>query len=137
MLRFEQAMYRNPDQDLNCLWWDLAEKYQLLKRPADRNAPDYASKIHIVVAPVYYHNYMMGELFACQVNQAIARDVLKAEDPKTISYVGRKDVGEFMKQRVFAPGRTMSWDELTKFATGERLNPRAFAADFGGEKAAR
>lgn len=136
MLRFEQAMYRNPDQDLNALWWDLAEKYQLLKRPADRNAPDYASKIHIVVAPVYYHNYMMGELFACQVNQAIARDVLKVKDPKTVSYVGRKDIGEFMKQRVFAPGRTMSWDELTKFATGERLNPRAFAADFGGEKAA-
>ena len=60
MLRFEKAMYENPDQDLNRLWWDLVEKYQMVKRPAGRNAPDYGSKIHIVSAPVYYHNYMMG-----------------------------------------------------------------------------
>ena len=33
MLRFEKGMYENPDQDLNKLWWDLVEKYQLLKRP--------------------------------------------------------------------------------------------------------
>ena len=45
MLRFEKAMYENPDQDLNKLWWDYVEKYQLLKRPVDRSEPDYASKI--------------------------------------------------------------------------------------------
>ena len=28
MLRFEKGMYENPDQDLNKLWWDMAEKYQ-------------------------------------------------------------------------------------------------------------
>jgi len=62
MLRFEKGMYENPDQDLSALWWDLVEKYQLLKRPAGRKAPDYGSKIHIVSAPVYYHNYQMGQL---------------------------------------------------------------------------
>jgi hypothetical protein len=31
---------------------------------------------------------------------------------------------------VFAPGRMLTWNELTKFATGEPLNPKAFAADF-------
>ena len=77
MLRFEKALYDNPDQDLNKLWWDLVEKYQMVQRPEGRNAPDYASKIHIVSAPVYYHNYMMGELFASQVQHAIARDVLE------------------------------------------------------------
>lgn len=130
MLRFEQGLYANPRQDLNALWWKLVEKYQLVKRPEGRDAPDYASKIHVVVAPAYYHNYMMGELFACQVNHAIARDVLKTSDAKHASYVGRKDVGQFMKDRVFAPGRTLTWNELTKFATGESLNPKAFAADF-------
>ncbi|MFM7338612.1 MAG: peptidase M3, partial [Bacteroidota bacterium] len=29
MLRFEKAMYENPDQDLNSLWWSLVAKYQL------------------------------------------------------------------------------------------------------------
>ena len=35
-----------------------------------------------------------------------------------------------MKKKVFEPGRTLSWNELTKFATGETLNAKAFAADF-------
>ena len=47
-------------------------------------------------------------------------------------YVGDKEVGEFMKKKVFEPGRTMTWKELTKFATGEDLNPKAFAKDFEG-----
>jgi len=132
MLRFEKALYANPNQDLNQLWWDLVEKYQMVKRPEGRNAPDYASKIHIVVAPAYYHNYMMGQLFASQVHRAIARKVLKA-DPDTALYVGHASVGEFMKKRVFAPGKTMPWNALTKFATGEELNAKAFAADFQGK----
>ena len=41
-------MYGNPDQDLNKLWWDLVEKYQEIRRPEGRDAPDYAAKIHIV-----------------------------------------------------------------------------------------
>jgi peptidyl-dipeptidase A len=130
MLRFEKSMYENPDQDLNKLWWDLVEKYQLVKRPPHRNAPDYGSKIHIVSAPVYYHNYMMGELFASQLHHAIARDVYKGADPNTVIYAGNKEVGEFMKKRVFEPGRTLTWNELTKHATGETLNAKAFAADF-------
>ncbi|MBY0527284.1 MAG: M2 family metallopeptidase [Gemmataceae bacterium] len=133
MLRFEKSMYENPDQDLNKLWWDLVERYQMVKRPDKRDAPDYGSKIHIVSAPVYYHNYQMGELFASQVHHAIARDVYKGAEPGTVIYVGNKDVGEFMKQKVFAPGRTLPWNGLTKHATGADLNAKAFAADFKGK----
>jgi peptidyl-dipeptidase A len=130
MLRFEKAMYENPNQDLNKLWWDLVERYQKLTRPEGRNAPDYASKIHIVVAPVYYHNYMMGELFASQVHHAIVRDLYKGKDPNSVIYVDNKAVGDFMKKRVFAPGKTLTWNELTRHATGATLNAKAFAADF-------
>jgi peptidyl-dipeptidase A len=130
MLRFEKSMYENPNQDLNQLWWDLVEKYQQVKRPAGRNAPDYASKIHIVSAPVYYHNYMMGQLFASQLHHAITREVLKEKDPNAVLYVNDRRVGEFMKKKVFEPGRTLPWNELTRFATGEGLNAKAFAADF-------
>jgi peptidyl-dipeptidase A len=133
MLRFEKGMYENPNQDLNKLWWDLVEKYQGLKRPAGRNAPDYASKIHICSAPVYYHNYMMGQLFASQVHAAIAKELYGGADPKTVVYVGDPKVGEFMKKRVFEPGKTLDWRGLTKFATGAELSPKAFAADFGAK----
>lgn len=132
MFRFEKALYEDPDQDLNKLWWDLVERYQGLKRPEGRNEPDYASKIHIVSAPAYYHNYMMGQLFASQVHAAICRDVLKGASPQDAIYVGNKQVGDFMRQRVFAPGRTLPWNELTRHATGEALNPKAFADDFRG-----
>lgn len=130
MLRFEKAVYADPDRDLNRLWWDLVREYQGVRRPEGRNAPDYASKIHVVSAPCYYHNYMMGQLFASQVHHAIARDVLGGADPATASYVGKPGVGGFMKAKVFAPGKTLGWNALTRHATGEDLNPRAFAADF-------
>jgi peptidyl-dipeptidase A len=129
MLRFEKAMYEDPKQDLNKLWWDLVEKYQQVKRPKERNAPDYGSKIHICSAPVYYHNYMMGQLFASQVHHALSKEVFGAEPSKVI-YVGDKKVGEFMKEKVFKPGRTLAWNGLTKHATGEGLNAKAFAKDF-------
>src|SRR5437660_11407968 len=133
MLRFEKGMYENPEQDLSRLWWDLVEKYQEVKRSAGRTAPDYASKIHIVSAPVYYHNYQMGQLFASQVHHAIAREVYRGTAPNRVIYIGDKAVGEFMTKKVFGPGRTLTWNELTKFATGEELNAKAFAADFQGK----
>ncbi len=131
MLRFEKGMYENPDQDLNKLWWDLVEKYQLLKRPEGRSAPDYGSKIHIVSAPAYYHNYLMGQLFASQLHETIAREVLKTT-PAAASYDGEPRVGEFLKAKVFAPGRSLQWNALTQFATGAELNAKAFAAEFRG-----
>jgi peptidyl-dipeptidase A len=133
MLRFEKGMYENPDQDLNKLWWDMVERYQLLRRPPNRNAPDYGSKIHIVSAPVYYHNYMLGEMFASQLHHAIAREVYKGAAPESVVYVGNKEVGRFMRERVFWPGRTVAWNALTQGATGADLSPAAFAKDFQGK----
>jgi peptidyl-dipeptidase A len=134
MLRFEKSMYERPEQDLNKLWWDLVEQYQMLRRPAGRSAPDYGSKIHIVVAPVYYHNYMMGELFASQLHHAIAREVYKSASPDTVVYVGNPEVGRFMRTRIFDPGRTLTWNELTRHATGAGLSAEAFAQDFRGKE---
>lgn len=131
MLRFEKSLYENPNQNLNKLWWDLVEQYQMVKRPEGRNAPDYASKIHIVSAPVYYHNYMMGQLFASQLHHALSQEVFKT-DPALVTYVGDKRVGEFMKEKVFSPGRSLTWKELTRHATGAELNAAAFAKDFQG-----
>jgi peptidyl-dipeptidase A len=135
MLRFEKALYENPEQDLNRLWWDLVEKYQGLTRPEGRDAPDYASKIHIVSAPAYYHNYMLGQLFACQVHRTIAREVLDANDWPSAYYVQEPGVGRFMRERVFEPGRSLNWNDVTRHATGEPLQAQAFAEEFGGAAA--
>ena len=128
MLRFERALYADPDQDLNRLWWDLVEKYQGLKRPEGRDKPDYASKIHLVLVPVYYHNYMMGELFSAQVHEAIA--AMQGIPANEAVFVGDPRVGQFLRDKLFAPGDRYRWDQLTKKITGKALGAEAFARRF-------
>ncbi len=131
MMRFEQGMYSNPDQDLAKLWWDLKKRYQSLNPPDDMSLPGYAAKVHVVTVPVYYHSYMMGDLFACQVQDHIARKILKLNDPMSTCFYGSKEAGQYMKDEVFGPGNLYSWNDLTKRCTGEELNPRAFAKQCG------
>lgn len=127
MFRFEKAMYENPDQDLNALWWSLKKKYQLQEPPTDMSGQDYGAKMHIVGAPVYYHNYLIGDLFAAQVYTHVARKVLGVQNPLETSFYGRPEAGDFLKAEVFGPGNLYDWRELTKRITGEPLSPKAFA----------
>jgi peptidyl-dipeptidase A len=133
MFRFEMALYQNPDQDLNRLWWDLVEEYQQIPRPEGRDAPDFASKIHVVTAPAYYHNYMLGELFACQVHAALVRDLKLGQVASETIYTRNPAVGAWMIEHVFSLGRLLPWNELTRHATGAPLNAEAFAAEFQAE----
>ncbi len=130
MYRFEKSMYENPDQDLNKLWWDLVEKYQLLKRPEGRNAPDWASKIHVATVPAYYHNYLMGELLASQFYTYIVTHVLNSQDLWDQSFSGKKAVGTYLIDNVFAPGKRYYWNDMIERATGEKLTARYFARQF-------
>ena len=127
MVRFEQGMYARPDQDLGRLWWDLKRRYQLLNPPDDSSRPDYGAKMHIVATPVYYHNYMLGDLFGCQVHCYLATKVLGLSDPVHTGFVDRKEVGAYLRSRVFGPGKTLTWEELTRAATGEPLTAKYFA----------
>ncbi len=127
MFRFEKALYENPDQDLNQLWWALKKKYQLQDPPADLTGHDYGAKMHVVGAPVYYHNYMLGDLFASQVYAHAARRVLGVKDPLQTSFYGRPEAGRFFREEVFGPGNLYNWRELTRRITGEPLSPKAFA----------
>jgi len=128
--RFEKAMYENPDQDLNKLWWDLVEKYQMLKRPEGRNKPDYASKIHIALYPAYYHNYLMGELLASQFYAYITKNILHSDDLKNQSFANMKEVGKYLLENVFKPGTKYYWNEMIEKATGEKLTAKYYAKQF-------
>jgi peptidyl-dipeptidase A len=130
MYRFEKSMYDNPDQDLNKLWWDLAEKYQLLKRPEGRNEPDWATKIHIASYPCYYHNYLLGELLASQLYYHIVGTILKSDDYKFQSFTGKKEVGNYLKKNIFLPGSKYYWNDMIEKATGEKLTPKYYAKQF-------
>ncbi len=130
MYRFEKAMYADPDQDLNALWWKLVEQYQLLKKPEDRNEPDWASKIHVALYPCYYHNYLMGELLASQLFYHISDNVLKNSDYSNVSFVNHPEVGLYLKEKVFMSGMLYKWNDMIERATGEKLTAKYYAKQF-------
>jgi peptidyl-dipeptidase A len=130
MYNFEKQLYANPDQDLNALWWKTVEKYQLVKRPEGRDAPDWAAKIHFTIAPCYYHNYMLGELLASQLHNHLVHKVLKLESDKNVSYVNQKKAGDFLHKKVFEAGDVYYWNTMIKQATGEPLTAKYFVSQF-------
>jgi peptidyl-dipeptidase A len=130
MYNFEKQLYANPDQDLNSLWWRMVEKYQLVKRPQDRNEPDWAAKIHFTIAPCYYHNYLLGELLASQLHNHMTREILKLESDKNLSYIDRRELGDFLREKVFEAGALYHWNEMIKRATGQPLTPEYYVEQF-------
>ena len=130
MYNFEKELYANPDQDLNTLWWQLVEKYQLVKMPKKRNEPDWAAKIHFTIAPCYYHNYLLGELLASQFHHYLVTQVFKRESDQGVGYVKQPKAGDFFKTKVFAAGACYSWNDMIAKATGEPLSPKYFVQQF-------
>ena len=126
MCSFERGMYRDPDQDLNSLWWDVVEKYQGVRRPDGRDNPDWAAKLHLALAPVYYQNYLLGEMVAAQLLNHLQSHVLAGE-PAEYLFTSPK-VGVWLKEKVFHQGAKRPWESALEFATGEQLNPAYFAA---------
>lgn len=124
MTHFERALYENPDRpDLHAFWWQLVHRFQGVNPPAGRdNAPDWAAKIHLALAPAYYHNYLLGEMFASQLQNHIQQRVL----PAGTNYVSSPLVGDYLRRAVFAPGARSRWDERIEAATGEPLRPEHF-----------
>lgn len=127
MYRFEKSIYQNPDQDANALWWRLVQKYQLLKKPIKRDEPDWAAKKHIVTSPAYYHNYQLGALLAAQFYWYLTVKVFRKKSVFQTSFTNDKRIGKYFVDRVFSQGARFYWNDLIKFATGEKLNPKYFS----------
>jgi peptidyl-dipeptidase A len=122
MTHFERDLYSDPEADLDARWWELVERFQLVTPPPGRAAPDWAAKIHLAVAPVYYHDYLLGELLASQLTATVARELG--------GLLGRA-TGTFLVDRLFRPGSLLRWDSLIEEATGRPLDAADLAADLG------
>ena len=121
MTHFERSLYADPDSDLDARWWELVERFQLVAPPSGRSNPDWAAKIHIACAPVYYHTYLYGQIVASQLAATLKRECG--------GIVGRPAAGRLLTDRVFAPGLSVRWDQLIEQATGERLTATYFGQD--------
>jgi peptidyl-dipeptidase A len=70
--------------------------------------------------PVYYQNYLYGELFASQLEATL--------ESRAGGFVDREAAGRFLADAVFAPGAATRWDHLVEAATGEPLTAAHLAA---------
>ncbi len=121
VFRFERELYADPDRaDLNSVWWDLVEGIQHVERPSGRDEPDWAAKIHIAVAPVYYHNYLLGHLIAAQLRHHLETHVTHGP------FYENEVAGRYLQEAVFGPGAREDWRDTVQRATGESLSPEHF-----------
>jgi len=115
---FEKELYENPDQDLNSLWWKIVSEVQLVTPPDRVDQPDWAAKIHFTLAPVYYQNYLLGELMAAQLIRYIENSI----SPEIFT----KATGDMLLNQYFKPGALYNWNDKIRRITGEKLNPTHF-----------
>jgi peptidyl-dipeptidase A len=120
MTHFERDLYSDPEGDLDTRWWELVQRFQLVEPPPDPRGPDWAAKIHLAVAPVYYHNYLLGEILASQLSSTIERECGRL--------IGAAEAGRLLIERIFRPGSLLRWDALIEAALGAALSPQDFAA---------
>lgn len=125
MIHFERAMYQQPSADLDQLWWTYVERYQLVRSIPGRKLPDWASKLHLACAPVYYQNYVLGELTASQLLHRLKQ---VAKDHGEL-LCASPHVGKFLRQQLYQLGARYPWDDTLMKATGERLSPKYFSDD--------
>jgi peptidyl-dipeptidase A len=121
MNAFERALYADPDSDLDSIWWELVARYQLLTPPDGRRAPDWAAKIHVAVAPVYYHTYLYGAIVALQLKDALGA--------AAGGIVDRPEAGTLLQRKLFAPGQSIRWDRLVEQSSGSPLSVESLARE--------
>jgi len=121
MYHFEQALYADPDNgELNSVWWGLVERLLFVERPPGRDEPDWAAVIHVAVAPVYYHNYMLGELISAQLRNYLESHITQGP------FYENEVAGRYLLESFFGPGARENWRDTVLRATGEPLNPEYF-----------
>jgi peptidyl-dipeptidase A len=119
MNRFERALYADPDGDLDATWWGLVRRYQGVTPPDGRATPDWAAKIHIAVAPVYYHTYLYGAIVGLQLAAAL--------EAEAGGIVDRPASGAFLSEKLFTLGESVRWDRLVEHASGSPLSTDSLA----------
>lgn len=115
MTRFEEMLYANPRQDLNDWWWTLVENLQQIPRPAKLHGSEWATKMHLSQAPVYYHNYLLADFGVELLRRAVRKALPEGEEDPGL--------GKFLRDNWFCFGVSKRWDELYRSLSGKPLNP--------------
>lgn len=121
MINFERELYKNPDQNIGKLWYELEHKHMNKNMPEE---PDnaWASIPHFLSHPAYIHNYLRAEIMASQIYDA-AKEKL---GPLTQN----ENTAEYFRKKLFRVGASVDENELIKKVTGKELSVDAFCNQF-------
>ncbi|MVO98825.1 M2 family metallopeptidase [Paenibacillus lutrae] len=114
VIEFERELYTDPSRPLNRLWWDIVEDVQGIQRPDDWDYPYWAAKSHLSTLPVYYYNYLLGEVAASQFQFSLQKEFGQWHSREALQHLNRQ---------VFKPGASCTWNEIIASCTSCDLNP--------------
>lgn len=103
-IRFQQAIFENPDQDFNQLWWDLTDRYLYYNTSDKQRLPEWITSQHIIYVNGIHVYYLYALAIAAQLEAYYPDDVIGP-------------VIGFMKH-----GDAHDWQQLIEMVTGEKLN---------------
>jgi peptidyl-dipeptidase A len=128
LLRFEQSLYDNPEQDLNALWRRLTERFLMAESLEGWDNPDYLFYEDFVRWPIYEQHFIYAYLLCAQIRHYLEQNgALSSGEGKSPDWPA---VGRFFKEKIFSLGATYPWPRLVETATGECLNPAHFFSPF-------
>jgi len=109
---FEREIYRNPNRDLNALYWDLLIEHTNLPRYDDLVL--WTSETDLPEGLLISRDHLFAQIAAAQTWAYIAQ--------QHGSVVGNREVRSFMVQNYFRFGNRYPWEELVERATDEPLS---------------
>ncbi|WP_127531394.1 M3 family metallopeptidase [Paenibacillus kobensis] len=112
LVRFEKELYSNPTGHLNDIWWSIVEEVQCIQRPNNWDMPCWAAKAHLTTLPVYYYNYLFGEMAASQIRHTLRSQFHAEFTDQSL---------QWLRNRLIKPGSSQSWYTLLKDSTGMPL----------------
>lgn len=127
---FERELFRNPDQDLNALWYRLMKEVLLIDCPRRHKYPDWAASRHIFFSHAVVHNYLLADIIASQIQHKVEYDVLREGASFETGIAGHPELGDYFITEIFSNGNCLPWEELIRQATGEEPGIRYYMEQY-------
>lgn len=119
MMQFEYEAYRNPNRDLNHLYWDLHDRLLQLTRHED--IPLWAAESKLALKPVSLHNDIIAEVIAAQSMDYFQRNYG--------SPVSNPQLRSYLEQNYYRFGLRYPWPDLLERGTGSELTLQPLAVE--------
>ena len=116
MTHFERGLYADPDADHDTRWWDLVERFQLVRRPDGRHRARLGRE-----DPRRGGARLLPQLPVRRADRVAARQRRSAASSTRRSR-------RALVERFFAPGASLRWDTSSSRPPARRSRPRSSRA---------